>query len=165
MASTGSITRTSSPTRQAILLQDRLACMDARQRTLAAYDVTLATISCKLPRPLLATCPRPLRRQSEPKLDLPATPTASSVAANPVLARTDGNWQECFILPRRLYRPHSSRPGHGRHPWTGPGALTSSISARSAALSVILPAAVFCTTCSALVAPPTTTGDPLELVI
>src|SRR4030081_3693277 len=70
MASTGSITRTSSPTRQAILLQDRLACMDAQQRTLAAYDVTLATISCKLPRPLLATCPRPLRRQSAPKLDL-----------------------------------------------------------------------------------------------
>src|SRR5580700_11649867 len=93
---------------------------------------------------------------------LPGTPTASSVAANPVLARTDGNWQECFILPRRLYRPHSSRTC--RHPWTGPGALTS-ISARSAALSVIPPAAAFCTTYSALVAPPTTTGDLLELVI
>jgi hypothetical protein len=51
-----------------------------------------------------------------------------------------------------------------RYTWTGPGALTS-ISARSAALSVILSAAAFCTTCSALVAPPTTTGDPLELVI
>ena len=61
---------TSSPTRQAILLQDRLACTDAQQRTLAAYDVTLATISCKLPRPLLATGPRPLRRQSAPKHDL-----------------------------------------------------------------------------------------------
>src|SRR5260370_39783563 len=70
MASTGSITRTSSPTRQAILLQDRLACEDAQQRTLAAYDVTLATIACKLTRPCLATCPRPLRRQAAPKLDL-----------------------------------------------------------------------------------------------
>src|ERR1700728_1574339 len=39
----------------------------------------------------------------------------------------------------------------------------SPTSIRSAALSVILPAAAFCTACSALVAPPTTMGDPLEI--
>jgi hypothetical protein len=35
----------------------------------------------------------------------------------------------------------------------------------SGVVRVTIPAAAFCTTCSALVAPPTTTGDPLELVI
>ncbi|HWY77208.1 MAG TPA: hypothetical protein VN281_16415, partial [Verrucomicrobiae bacterium] len=64
---------------------------------------------------------------------------------------------------RALSQPR--RGGSGRQPNdAGSGALTS-ISARTAALSLIPAAAAFCTTCSALVPPPTTTGDPLELVI
>src|SRR5258708_29455860 len=89
--------------------------------------------------------------------------TATAVATIARIARTTYHRYAMGCLPGHLSFLFSWWL-LSRYTWTGPGALTS-ISARSAALSVILPAAAFCTTCSALVAPPTTTGDYLELAI
>src|SRR5258708_23547334 len=75
--------------------------------------------------------------------------TATAVATIARIARTTYHRYAMGCLPGHLSFLFSWWL-LSRYTWTGPGALTS-ISARSAALSVILPAAAFCTTCSALV--------------